>query len=415
MKRLEGIPKAGVAVALVLAFSSALALFARPETRAWSGGMRLAIAILAILLGSGALAWLLLMVWAASHSAGSGRRVRSTVQQRWWLGAGWAAFFVPLALTIQTTLFWCVASVPLALLIAMLVHESGHLAAAVLFGLRITGIQLGPLLLDLQERRLTPASVTERAGAVWAVDVYRSRPCAVVVTAAGSVANLVFAITCLVGWSSPLGLVFGLASAMTSFLNLFGSQPEQSEWKSDGKVLLDIFFHWPRLTAERKILAEVQLGLRPREWSLPLSECLAKVDDGGTLLALLTFARAMDEGQVEIGARLLEEALPIHGVPPPVRIDWFLEGATFHALVGGDAKWAGALLERARTLAGYTPGYALLAEAAVLLVQGAQENARTALAGWLDHVSRAPNPNYTRGGHEWAVDELTKRLGPAAR
>lgn len=165
---------------------------------------------------------------------------------------------------------------------------------------------------------------------------------------------------------------------------------------------------WAAIQAER---TEVRWQ---REWTLSLGECLAKVTEAGTLLALLTFARAMDEQQVEIGARLLEEALRIGELPQTVRSDWYLEGATFHALVGGDLKRATGLLERARTSGSHAPGYTLLVEAAVFLVQGKKDDARVALSGWLEHVSRAPNPNYTRAGHEWALDEFAKRLGPAS-
>src|SRR5262249_27204952 len=190
------------------------------------------------------------------------------------------------------------------------------------------------------------------------------------------------------------------------------SSTPNSGLKSDGQALDDILWSWPRLTAERQIRAEVLLGRRPREWSLSLSDCLAEVKEDGTFLALLTFARAMDEQQMQVAERLLHEALSIP-LPRNVRGDWYLEGATFHALVLSDARRAAELLEQARGSGLPEPGYALLAEAAVLLAQGKQAEARAARAGWLDHVSRSKNPNYTRAGHEWAIDELAKRLGPA--
>lgn len=409
MRTVERIAR--VALGLTFALASA-ALFA-----AWREGGELpprtgglATAIVAAY-GFAAGLWLLGTGLAGRFSGRSWQDDRITVYKSWALGVGWIAVFLPLAVASREQLLWYVTSVPIAFVIAMLVHEGGHAAAALALNARITAVQLGPLHYDRDARRFALARAPELGGGIWAADVMRSSVRAAVFFGAGPFVNLAFTVGCLVGSHHPVALELASTSALVAVANLVPVRRNRGGHQIDGRVLLNLVLERRAIAAERRILAEVVLGKRATEWSVSLEECLREAEPGSTL-ALLGFARAMDEGRIDIAERLLGEALAVSGLAGPIGRNWLLSGAMFQSLVHGNDELGVELLRRGRMIDPTQGRFDLLADAAIFVAQDKEQEAIATRARWIDHLKRSSVPSDEWGAHRWAWDELARRLGP---
>lgn len=312
---------------------------------------------------------------------------------------------------------WTVAFVP-ALILALAVHEAGHLLGGRLAGFRAVVFVLGPLLVERTaggvraglNRSLalyggTAASVPE--------DTHDLRRRTLLMIAGGPATSILSGVLAL-ALRGPLGLaaipaaaghahviastataVFGVASLLLSAVTLIPSRTGGPH--TDGRRILQLLRGGPAADQEVALLALWGLmlaGRRPREWDSALvAQALAPAD--GTVFDVLArqlaSVYALDRGEPADARRHLDGALALEEMlPPHARPGLLVQAAYFAAAVDGDAARARALFARAGTGPTVAPHQRLLAEAAVCLAEG---DARPA-AGLLDRaeaqLGRAP-------------------------
>lgn len=281
-----------------------------------------------------------------------------------------------------------------AFVVAVVVHELGHVVAGYATGLRVARVALGPLEIRDFGRprvRLVPSL---RAGVVLvpygrAESLGPLRWGLVISTAAGPLTGLAFggALIALSGGLhfgsdlSPLQMT-GQASLILGVLNLLPLR--SGEELADGRRMFSLLLHTResgQILAATMMLGEALSGRRPREWDGGLLAVMERSPDE-PFARLCLYEAAMDRGEIETAGRHLDAALDLR------KEDWtaadailFAEAAYYTARHRGDARAARAWLGIAE---GWTvPEYLRArAQAAVLSAEGrALEGRQRAVAG----------------------------------
>jgi hypothetical protein len=229
----------------------------------------------------------------------------------------------------------------------------------------------------------------------------------------GAAANAAVGVSILAtiaGWRSPIslvGLFGGLLSCGMAALSLVPASSPITGLPSDGLQLIRLVIGQAPRGLARQILTETIAGKRPRDWTVSLTACVeaAAKDDGWA--TLFAYSRAVDEGVFTTARQMLERALTSQDLG--VRTDVALQAAMFHALVDRDAARARAALTHDAGTSDRS--YSKLAEAAVLVAEGRNSEARAARDEWLAHLSPSGEARALRmGSNEWALDALGRAL-----
>lgn len=320
----------------------------------------------------------------------------------------------------KALIFVSLGFLPLAWLVAVAVHEFGHLVGGWITGGRFILYVVGPLMW-----KRTPAGVVfswnrnvNLAGGLAAclpLDLARITPRRLAVMVAGGPVFsvvLVVAALWLAAWLTPradhLALGFAqhaalITAVLSGLIFLVTATPGMAGgFKTDGRRFLDLLRGDARSEQEQAMLALTTAslaGVRPADWEPRLVDQALALRDGSLfdLYAHLTLVpHALDLGRPARAQALLDHALAGEDQLVPFARDtarcdyaWLLATHTT------DAAAARAWLESAGKL-DFDPATRLRAEAAVLLAEGrrteAAAKAREGLHA-LEHRSLSPARN----------------------
>ncbi|MFZ5824797.1 MAG: site-2 protease family protein [Bacillota bacterium] len=285
--------------------------------------------------------------------------------------------------------FWAILLFPAALLLAVILHEVGHVLFARVGGCRPRLFVIGPLSVKREDGRLQMEwnwSGKVAGGLVVASppdDGPIVRPVAILI-AGGPLINLLCALLAgslyLATEPTPapsLRLFAGLFAGASLFIALTALNPFHKGLASDGRRLLRFWRGGPpaeRDAALFTLTGLIYAGLRPAQWPGRLLEQATTLADGTPDEAagqILAFYQALDLENRETAAAHLARAMQLIDLQPPaIRPAYYLEAAYGSAMLDGDAERAAAYLARGKGGLAIEPYGRLRCEAAVLLAQG---------------------------------------------
>jgi hypothetical protein len=323
-----------------------------------------------------------------------------------------------------------------AFLLAVLVHEMGHVLGASAGRLHIETIKVGPLWLAREgsnwRLRLAPRS-HRLAGYVFAypIDNHRILGRHAVMAAAGPAASFLAALLFLLlaTWSEPLApallipsfrepwrsllpgsVLAGLwhmAFAINLVFALVNAVPFRSKTETtDGAVVLACLCGKTWILRTQAVLAlchALQRGVRPRDWNEELVARLAGDEDGSAieaLAALYAYYHAIDRRQTEEARRWLSRATFGRGEPGAPRDGIDIEVAYFVGFHQGDPLKARVNLERVNRSKVEEQTW-LRGEAAVLGAEGKIAEALASVDAGLTAVGRSTDPGGSLAERDW--------------
>jgi hypothetical protein len=282
----------------------------------------------------------------------------------------------------------------LALVVAVIVHELGHVVVGYACGLRVARVHLGPLEIRDYGRPRVRLVRSLQAGVVLvpverAVALGPLRWGLIASTAAGPFAGIAsgaFLIALAGGLrlADPLSLTQVLGQ-MSLILGLFNLLPiRRGEQLADGRRIFSLLVRnreSVHILAATWMLGEALSGRRPREWDPSLLAVMER-SPNDVFARLCLYEAAIDRGEIVLAGRHLDAAVALR------KEKWtsadailFTEAAYYAARHRGDTRAARALLGLAdgADVADYMRDRA---EAAVLCAEGrALEGRQRAVAG----------------------------------
>jgi hypothetical protein len=285
-----------------------------------------------------------------------------------------SAMLLPLALSIGVGM--------VALIVAVVVHELGHVVTGYLVGLRVARVHLGPLEIRDYGRPRVRLVWSLQAGVVL-VPFDRTAALGplrwglIASTAAGPLAGLASgaAVIALAG-GLRLADPFSVAQAvgqMSLILGLLNLLPLRSgEQLADGRRIFSLLLRnreCGHILAATLMLGEALSGRRPREWDPGLLAVMER-SPNDVFARLCLYEAAIDRAEIEEAGRHLDAAVALR------KEKWtaadailFLEAAYYAARHRSDARAARALLGLAQG-GGVVDYMRARAEAAVLCAEG---------------------------------------------
>lgn len=277
-------------------------------------------------------------------------------------------------------------------LIAIAVHELGHVAAGLTQGLAFKWMTVGPLRVSLEHGRLRFG--VNRVGILWGgVAVLqprddrdlRRRMCWF--AAGGPLASLALA---AVAWVAAEGawreawLMTCLASLLMAVVTLVPSQ--MHGLRSDGGRLLDLLRDGPARQRECRmleIIGAMNAGRRPSSWNAGTMRAILEEPAGYHLEVpslLSAYLWCLDRDAVDEAEAVLERAVASATTHAPFfRAAVLLEAAWWHAVKRDDLALAERALDEAGSATVLGESTRLRAHAAVLSRRGAHADARRAM------------------------------------
>jgi hypothetical protein len=291
-------------------------------------------------------------------------------------------------------------------MLAIAVHEAGHVLAGRLAGFRLLLFIVGPFRMERSPdgfRYGVNRSIMLAGGlaAMTPAGLHDLRQRALIMVAGGPVLSLMAGAQFLAlyqaasSWlfrdAAPFAsqvagialLILGGASLVIGAVTLIPGRA--GGFYSDGARMLRLMRATEETEREVALIALTGVsmeGTRPRDWDTALVMRGAGIRDGGPFEVLgrqLAYAHALDSGDVAAARENLEAALHcIDQLPRGARGSLLLAAATFYALHDGDAPRARAYLASAQHGLLAAPHQRQVAEAAVRLAEGDVEGARAA-------------------------------------
>lgn len=314
------------------------------------------------------------------------------------------------------------------------VHELGHTVAGYLAGFRLQHISVGPLKLQRtpdgwKASRSQHGVFVGMSHSVPGPDLQEASQDAVrraraVRLAGGAAANVFTGLLALgLAWALPEGremvgavlMTFGILSLATGVVNLIPFRTG-SGLVTDGARLLPLLRGTPeagRDVALAAVRAEAYDGTRPGDWSPRWVERMLTprdhgVTDGST--RMLAYRHALDAGRTEDAGTHLGEALTLlDRLPRAQHAGLMVEAAYYEAAHRGDPDRARAWLQRATNGSGTSPQgvptcAAGRAEAATLLAEGNDDEARQQILGAESALGEHPVPGTAVAEQAWLRD-----------
>ena len=286
------------------------------------------------------------------------------------------------------------------LVVSIIAHELGHLAAGFIVGWEFRYILAGPLVLSKESRGLRFRFLPRRllgGGCVLMVPKGMSWPRRheFILTAGGPVATaLLFLPVVLCPWG-PLAVCLLLANSLVAVASwipmAMGGRP------NDARMLINL----ARAPAEyvaamRELWALDYAGVEPRNWPPKVVGKLAAAADdvaGRALTRRYCYIYVRECGDSAQAAGALESVLACAvDLPPDERRNYFAEAAFFQGVFAKNSELAREWLNDARKVSGALPqedweSYPL---AAIALAEGNREQSREHLARAIAALDRHP-------------------------
>jgi hypothetical protein len=333
--------------------------------------------------------------------------------RRWWLygllGAIVAAVLLGLVLglyhkpwpTIHASLLKQLLIYELVFFISVLVHELGHLVAGLAVGLEFSSLNVGIFLLDKQAHgyrlRLIPWRINSSGFCSMSPrSTNNLAGCYLRFSLGGPVASLLLLLVTL---ALPWGLLVGFMFFVNLFTSLLSFIPIDTGGRhSDAKRVLVLArggVAAEQVVAMLYFVALDSRGVEPRDWPRELLDKICvPIQDQSMRTAGLAFryCSAVDSGDPELMAEILEEALARSDRMRPSGLRAFFVGASFFQEVyRGNAPLARKWLRRAGNVKGVEAGknWDSQALAAVPVAEGKYVLAREHLARCIAELDRS--------------------------
>jgi hypothetical protein len=274
--------------------------------------------------------------------------------------------------SIYLNLVIIIVGLLVSMFLLVLVHETGHLFAALCFGFNVSQVRIWPLLFARENNKWRLRFVWSRripAGYVQANLFERGLrrfPMAIFVCC-GPLANLLVALACLffaIEFNGKLAATdvqrdylvewiadwFSPDNELSRWLNLvafqflifgFGSFVPYQKKRSltDGAVLLGVIDGrgLNRDLILQRLATQLVAGTRPRDLNAPLVEQMLALrlgDDSDVLANLYGYYHAIDLGAIDRAGKLISLAIDQQAGYPPERRSWlYLEAAFYYAWI----------------------------------------------------------------------------------
>lgn len=291
--------------------------------------------------------------------------------------------------------------IPMLVIIDILVHELGHVAAGWCAGFRFERLCLGPLQIHrLREGwglTLEPALTWDGGfAAALPMDARRVRANLLLFLAGGPLASFLLFALCLMlfltspgalwsGWAEPIGIL-GAWSAFTCASNLLPSSSRAV--LTDGAWIAELVAGTPvgrRHCAIYAMAASENAARRPADWHPRwIAQALALSGDSAerSVALVLAYLHYLDRGDLKRAGQALDDAVTLqHRLPPNfVSRHLWLERAYFLAYHRRDARSARDAWDRAHAGLPVERSLMLRAECALLAAEGDTRTAAELLA-----------------------------------
>jgi hypothetical protein len=311
------------------------------------------------------------------------------------------------------------ALVPLIIL-AMALHELGHVIGGLLAGFRFICLVAGPLrvIATAQGIRFGLNRNMDLAGGMATtlpMDGSNLQPRLMAAVGGGPLSSLLVGLAAcglairLLPDSPDLGALAAMAGLAALAIFLATISPQQSGGAlSDGAQLLALLRGGPQADLRHlslEIHAASLRGVRPRDWPIaPLAQAFARSgqkDDDWAEAGLLAYYHALESNDTAAAGRFLEQLLDSYeGYSPGMRHSLALETAFYQARHCRDPIQGCAWLKRGRDGL-FGPHARLRAEAAVLLAKGQPELAAQKAREGLEAAARFYDRGLAQAEAEW--------------
>lgn len=327
---------------------------------------------------------------------------------------------------------WLLATVPVALLATILVHELGHVIGGWLAGMELHLLTAGPLRIERARRGFR--WMWNRDGALWGGLAALAPPAEripspqdfrrrmLLLVAGGPLASLLLAGTVFPGWSllesSPnAALLLLLTGGTSGAIALATLIPNSSfGFQSDGSRLWQLFRggEAARLWCSLSAVASLANTQRPRQWPDHLMQELRQGQ--GTECDKLTafwllHSYHLDRDEWNDAKEALDHALEQAERTGGALRSLVHASAAYHFARLGDAGLAREHFGRANCRAFLRHGELDAIEAAVLAAEGRSGEARTVLERAEAQLQRKPEAQ--AGLYRELIEEVRLRLSPA--
>lgn len=315
-------------------------------------------------------------------------------------------------------------------MLAVGIHEAGHLVAGAAVGFKPYVFIVGPLKLERTDGRWRIGfnrSISLSGGLSAGIPNHteRLRERLLVHVAGGPAASVIgglIATGVLPALGPPPGvrvsgpaagayfLVIALA-LISSLIAVIALVPgKKSGYSSDGAQILRFMKNSPDVDADVALLA-VSLssmgGRRPRDWDAALlARAMSRPPESGRgpIAQLLAHINALDRNDLAAARQYVDTAVAhIEQVPLMSRAGIFLQAAQFAAMYDGNAQAARAALDRATGGALVSSSEQLFTEAAVLHAEG-----RPGVEELLDRAEAALADSIDRGSSQLRADQIAQ-------
>ena len=299
--------------------------------------------------------------------------------------------------------------------LAIVVHEVGHLICALNVNFRVCSLMVGPITIHWNNGRLSVRWGTLKIGGMVAVapnGIHDLRRRMLILVAGGPAASFgagvsALAITLILPASST-SAAFKVGGVVSCGLGLLSMIPARRYYSSDGAKLWDLTRSKER--GERQcallvVLAALNAGSRPRDWDASLINRILALQDGSGQdinCYLLAFYWAKDKYDFEAAQQYLEAAIARQKICPlAVKSSIALDAAFFYSLIRGDSVAGRKWLDQCKKRLVTDRYFLLMSQAAVLLSEGKSSEAQRTASEALRALPKAQFAGFATAAKDW--------------
>jgi hypothetical protein len=299
--------------------------------------------------------------------------------------------------------------------LAIVIHELGHLACALKVDFRVCFFIVGPITIRWNNRRPSIRWGTLKIGGMVGLapnGIHDLRRRMLIVVAGGPAASFVAGILALVtAWilpASSIGDAFNVGGLISCGLGLLSMLPARRYYSSDGAKIWDLARskkRGERQCALLALLADLNAGSRPRDWNASLINRILALQDGSgqdVSCYLFAFWWAKDSHDFEAAQQYLEAAIALQKIcPPEVKSSIALDAAFFYSLIRGDSAAGRKWLDQCKKRLVTDRYFLLTSQAAVFLSEGKSSDAQRAASEAIAALPKAQFPGFAVAAKDW--------------